>query len=297
MAMSLAEAAKLTNDMIVRGVIETIVTEAPVLQMLPFMEVVGTALTYNREATLPTASFYSVGDTWSESTPTFTKKTASLTIMGLDSDVDQFIQSSYADPNDIEATVLAAGAKAVAYKYSDTFINGDVDTDPEMFNGLFALCTDESRIGTNGANGAALTLDIMDAAIDAIKPGRPDVIILSKRDRRSLTKLYRAAGVSMETDRNEFGQIVEYYAGVPLVIDDNIATNVTTGTSGDTSTIYFAKLGMDGIMGLQNSGGIQIEPLGALETKDARRHRIKWYSGLALFATLGVYATSGIRPA
>ena len=49
MALTKAEAAKLTNDMFLRGVIETIIYESPILMMLPFMEVTGTAITYNRE--------------------------------------------------------------------------------------------------------------------------------------------------------------------------------------------------------------------------------------------------------
>lgn len=65
MAMTKVEAAKLTNDLLLRGVIETIVKESALLSMLPFMEVTGTAVTYNREATMPAASFYDVGDTWS----------------------------------------------------------------------------------------------------------------------------------------------------------------------------------------------------------------------------------------
>ena len=37
MAMTKAEAAKLTNDLLTRGVIETIVKESQVLGLLPFM--------------------------------------------------------------------------------------------------------------------------------------------------------------------------------------------------------------------------------------------------------------------
>src|SRR5262245_22964448 len=63
MAMTKVEAAKLTQDMMLRGVIETIVTESMILELLPFMEVTGTAVTYNRETTLPATSFFDVGDT------------------------------------------------------------------------------------------------------------------------------------------------------------------------------------------------------------------------------------------
>jgi hypothetical protein len=42
MAMTKVEAAKLTQDMLLRGVIETIVTESMILELLPFMHMTGT---------------------------------------------------------------------------------------------------------------------------------------------------------------------------------------------------------------------------------------------------------------
>ncbi len=48
MALTLTEAAKLSNDLLLAGVIETIVKESPVLQALPFVEITGNGLTYNR---------------------------------------------------------------------------------------------------------------------------------------------------------------------------------------------------------------------------------------------------------
>jgi hypothetical protein len=72
--------------------------------------VVGTAVTYNREATNPAASFYDVGDTWTEATPTFTQVTAALKIMGGDADIDRFLQQTYADPNDLEVEIITKRA-------------------------------------------------------------------------------------------------------------------------------------------------------------------------------------------
>ena len=46
MSLSLAEAAKLSNDILLQGVVETIVKDSPVLQQLPFIEIVGNGLTY-----------------------------------------------------------------------------------------------------------------------------------------------------------------------------------------------------------------------------------------------------------
>ena len=68
MALTLAEASKLSNDMLKQGVIETIIKESPVLQRLPFIEIAGNGLTYNQEKTLPSIDFYDVGEDWAEST-------------------------------------------------------------------------------------------------------------------------------------------------------------------------------------------------------------------------------------
>ena len=118
MALTKVEAARLSNDMLIRGVIETIVRDSQILTFLPFMEVTGTAVTYNREATKPAASFYVPGDTWIEATPTWTSVSTALTIIGGDADVDNFLQETYADTNDIEAEVIANRAKSVAHTFS-----------------------------------------------------------------------------------------------------------------------------------------------------------------------------------
>src|SRR3990172_10426747 len=101
MALTLAEAAKLSNDVLLTGVIETIIYDSPVLQLLPFIEIVGNGLTYNQENAAASAAFYDVGDTWAESTPTFTQLTATLKILGGDADVDNFLAATRSNLQDI----------------------------------------------------------------------------------------------------------------------------------------------------------------------------------------------------
>ena len=136
MALTKVEAAKLTQDLMLRGVIDTIVRDSPLFQILPFLDVIGTAVTYNREATNPAAAFYDVGDTWTEATPTFTQVTAALKIMGGDADIDRFLQQTYADPNDLEVEIIKKRAKSVAHLYGDAFYNGDSAVDSKSFDGL-----------------------------------------------------------------------------------------------------------------------------------------------------------------
>ena len=293
MALSKTEAAKLSNDLLLRGVIETVVKESSVLSHLPFMQVTGTAVTYNREATMPAASFYVPGDSWSEATPTFTQHSAQLAILGGDADVDNFLQATYADSNDIEAEVIANRAKAVAHAFSNSFFNGDTALDPKSFDGLHKMIPVGQTI-TAGANGAALTLAMLDELIDKVQPGRPEMLFMSKRTRRKLKDLRRASGSVLETSINQFGQQVELYDGIPIVVDDFIKDDQTQGSSSAASSIYAVKYGQGaGVLGLEH-GDITVERVGELETKDATRTRIKWYCGLGLFSELGAAKLVGL---
>ncbi len=206
MALTLAEAAKLSNDILLSGVIETIIYDSPVLQVLPFIEIVGNGPTYNRENAAPTVSFYDVGDTWSESTPTFTQVTATLKILGGDADVDNFLAATRSNVQDLEAAVVQLKAKAVQQKFDDTFVNGDTTGDANSFDGIDKLCVSGQSVSM-GVSGGTLTLDKLDEMIDKVKGGKPAILLMSKRSRRKLTSLSRATGSGMlETDRNQFGQ-------------------------------------------------------------------------------------------
>ena len=139
MSLTLTEAAKLSNDILLQGVVETIVKDSPVLQVMPFIEIVGNGLTYNQEKTLPTIDFYDVGDTWAESTPTFEQLTATLRIMGGDADIDNFLKATRSNLQDMEVAVLELKAKATRHKFEETFIYGDTAVNAKQFDGLKKL--------------------------------------------------------------------------------------------------------------------------------------------------------------
>lgn len=295
MALTLAEAAKLSNDMLLVGVIETIVKDSPVLQALPFIEIQGNGLTYNQEATAPQAAFFDVGDTWSESTPTFEQKTAQLKIMGGDADIDNFLLATRSNLQDLEAAVVQLKAKAVRQLFEDTFINGNSATNPKAFDGIDRLC-DSSQTISMGANGGTLTLDKLDELIDLVKGGKPDMLLMSRRSRRALNRLARQSGGFLETDRNEFGQMVQFYDGIPIGVSDYISDSQTVGTSSDCSTVYALQFGEGGVAGLTAPGGLQVERVGSLESKDATRIRIKWYAAVSLFNRVKLAKLVGVRP-
>ncbi len=279
MALTLAEASKLSNDVLLSGVIETIIQESPVLQALPFIEIVGNGLTYNQENMAAAASFYDVGDAWDESTPTFTQQTATLKILGGDADIDNFLIATRSNVQDLEAAIVQLKAKAVQ----------------QTFDGIDRL-TPGGQTLSMGVNGGSLTLAKLDELIDMVKGGKPDMLLMSKRTRRSLNNLARTSGSFLEADRNEFGQMMQYYDGIPLGICDVIADDKTVGSSTDCSTVYAVKFGEGALAGLTSPGGLQVERVGSLETRDATRTRVKWYVSLALFNTVKIAKLTGVRP-
>ncbi len=305
MALTLAEASKLSNDMLLQGVVETIVKESPILQRLPFVEIVGNGLTYNQEKTLPTIDFYDVGDTWAESTPTFEQKTSNLKIMGGDADVDNFLKATRSSVQDLEAAVVELKAKALKDKFEEACIYGDATSSPKQFDGVRKLIDTESasdQVIAAGATGATLTLAMLDELIDAVKGGKPDVLLMNRRSRRKINALVRASNSLLDADRDSWGNFIQLWDGIAIGVNDwildthTLSGSVETATTGgDCSTIYALQFGEGGLCGLTSPGHLTVEPIGSLETKDASRNRIKWYVSLALFSTIKAAALIGVQ--
>ena len=79
-SVTLAESAKLCQDDLIAGVIETVVTVNPLYDIFPFMEIDGNALAYNRENALGDVQFLGVGGTiTAKAAANFTSVTSALT--------------------------------------------------------------------------------------------------------------------------------------------------------------------------------------------------------------------------
>jgi len=312
MALTLVEASKLSQDLLLKGVIETIIKDSPILQRLPFIELVGDGLTYNRENTLPTVDFYAVGDTWAESTPTFTKVTSNLAIMGGDADVDNFLKATRSNVQDVEAAVIELKSKAARHKFEETFIYGDSSTNAKQFDGLrkiIDLTTPGSQVvclgPTNTGDALAKTnLIKIDATVDKVLGGKPDMLLMSKATLRAINDVVRQSGGYMASDKDEYGNVITRWNGIPMYTSDWIldthaydGSKETATTTGNCSVLYAFQLGEGALSGLTGPGNLVVEPVGQLETKDATRTRIKWYVSLALFSTVKAAALIGIKHA
>jgi len=125
MSISLEEASKLSTDILLKGIVETIIKDSPILQELPFIQIVGNSLKYNREKALPSVGWYApVSGNWTQSEPEFEQVTATLQILGGDADVDNFLKATRSNVQDLETAVIEQKAKAVQHEFENAFLNG-----------------------------------------------------------------------------------------------------------------------------------------------------------------------------
>jgi len=324
MANTLSDYSKLSLDIMLKGIIDTIIYESPLFDKLPFVEITGNSLLYNMESEPAGADWYQVGDIWKERTPNWAQRSVALTILGGDADVDNFARQTRSNVQDLEAAVIEKKAKAISYEFQKQLIEGQTYgyTGNEM-TGLMrhlAYCETATATALNGESNsqviatgatAVLALTMVDELIDKIKPGKPDFLMMSRAMRRKLTQSARAGGANLTytTDPNRAGMFIEAYNGIPILINDWIPDDMNTsstkvlqlvtsawhGTNAN-SPIFAIKLGEFNLCGIQNQG-IQREALGNLETKDAQRTRIKWYCGLANLAKLDIAVLLDASPA
>lgn len=299
MAITIAEADKLSNNVLLQGVFETILNDDPLAELLQWVPVIGNSLTYNRENAAAGAAWYDVGETWVEQTPTFTELTAKLKIVGGDADVDNFLKITRRNPQDLATVVLQLKAKATWDEIRDTLINGDNAANSKRPDGMKILIPSGQEVFSNGdtaGNGATLTLASMDRLHDQVR-GNVDFYLMSRRSRRKLTALFRASGSGVVPIKTtEFGVLVPTWDGAPIFISDYVSITETVGSSTDCSTIYAVHTGEDGLVGLTGLPDIfTIEDVGNLETKDASRARVKSYVSFALFASKSCAKLTGVR--
>lgn len=296
-SVTLAESAKLSQDMLLAGVIENVVTTNQFYQVLPFMEIEGNALAYNRENALGDVMYTTVGTTiTAKAAATFTQVTASLTTIVGDAEVNGLIQATRSNFSDQKSVQVASKAKSVGRQYQDTMINGDGTAN--TFSGMITLCPAGQKITSVGAYDLADLDELLDKVKD--KDGQVDYILMPSRSLRAYYGILRGLGGAAigEVVTLPSGVQIPAYRGTPIFRNDWIPTNGGAGTN--ETTIFAGTLddgsGRHGISGItaMGSAGIRVEEVGISETKDETITRVKFYCGFALFSALGIAALTGV---
>lgn len=298
MALLRAEAEKLSNNQLVVGLIEEIITVNEMFGLLPFAQVNGKAYVYHRENVLPTVDFLDPNDTVTENAGTYTEVVTKLRIMAGDVDVDKFLNETQSDSSGQLAQALALKVKAMARQFQDTAVNGDAIANPKSFDGLKSLVTANQTFAA-GANGGPLTLLALDQLIDQV-PNKPDFLLMRAGTRRAYVALVRAAGGTNAAmiQHPNFDVPVLAHNGVPIIQNDFLPANEAVGTSGAVcASVYAVRANeADGVHGLYGGtdAGMRVELIGTVQNKDAIRTRVKWYCGMALKSTKSLARLSGV---
>lgn len=290
MALTLLEAAKLGNGSVrEQAIIEMYAGSSDVLMTLPFKDITGNSIAYNRESSLPGVGFRGVNEAYTASTGILNPMTERLVIAGGDLDVDKFIVDTEGEEQRTMHEEMKLRALSLAW--TRKFVKGDTASDAREFDGLQTRVTGDQVIsaGTT-ANGAALSLAILDKAID--QTFNPTHILMSKAMARKFSAAARSTSISgyITWDKNEFGSRVLAYNDLPIItVDlDNTETAILPFTEAansgtDTATsIYVLGIGPLGLTGIQN-GLPQVRDLGELDSEPKFRTRIEWYNGLAIY--------------
>lgn len=301
-SVTLAESAKLTQNELHAGIIETIVDVNPMYELLPFQDIEGNALAYNRENALGDVQFLGVdGTITAKAAATFTQVTSSLTTLIGDAEVNGLIQATRSDLQDQTAIQIASKAKSIGRTFQSNMITGDGTSN--TFTGLLTLIPAGQKLSV-ATNGQALSFDILDALIDQVKDkdGQVDYIMMPARTIRSYYALLRSLGGASigDTVKLPSGKKIPVYRDIPILRNDFLPVNQTQGSS-STCTSIIAGTFDDGSMthglaGLtaKGSAGIRVERVGVSETKDNTITRVKMYCGLALFSELGIAMQQGV---
>lgn len=308
----------LDRDMIMKGVVDWLVKESPLTGILPMKPIQGNAFKYNISLTLPTASWLTVGDQIVESTGTYEQRST---------DIYTLIQNAFTDKSaialnatqDPEAIDAALAAQAMAHEFEKTLIIGQTSTTSttKQFKGLLriiaefesATTTDldgaaaggggnNSQVLTGGSTTGATSMALLDELVDMIKPGKPDLLIMSRLSRRRINALQRAAGNAgmLMTDSALFGKTMASFDEVPIYVSDwmldnfpDNSSNVTTISSydydaastgsTDNSFIFAMQIGEKKVQGL-HAGQMKHEREEIVEDYNAILNRYIWYNGL-----------------
>ncbi|WWU65212.1 phage capsid protein [Clostridium baratii] len=275
MPVTLAEAKLNVQDALQMGVIDEFRKSNWILDHLIFDDAVsptggGATLTYSytRLKTQPTAGFRDINTEYSPSEVTKERHSVDIKIFGGSYKIDRVIANMGGIISEVELQ-QSQKIKAAQALFNDTFINGDSATDSKAFDGLEkALKGSSTEYNANEDNTIDLStseavttnytafLDMLDEFLTTLD-GTPSFIAGNTKLISKLRACARRAAMYQVT-KNDWGQQVESYNGIPFVdLGTKPGTNedvVKTDPSKGTTSLYVARIGLDGLHGVSMAG-------------------------------------------
>lgn len=275
MAITLAEASKNVQDDLQMGVIDEFRKSNWILEHITFDDAVSPTgggatptYSYTRLKTQPTAQFRAINTEYTPSEVSKERHSVDIKVFGGSYEIDRVIANMGGIVSEVELQQTQK-IKAAQALFNDTFINGDSAVDTNAFDGLEKALAGSSTEFNNDSAGTIdlstsdmvtknfqLFLDMLDEFLRTLD-GTPTFIAGNTKLISKLRACARRASM-YQTDKNSWGQQVESYGNIPFVDlgakpgtnDDVVATKADTGTT----SLYVARLGLDGLHGVSFAG-------------------------------------------
>ena len=278
MAVTLAQAKLNVQDALQMGVIDEFRKSSWLLDHLTFADCVsptggGATLTYayTRLVTQPTADFRSVNTEYTSSEVAKQRYSVDLKIFGGSFEIDRILAGMGGIADEV-VLQLNQKVKAATALFNDTVINGNSSTDADAFDGLdVALTGSDTEFNASGsvidlstaekiaANGDEFLL-LLHRCLGKLD-GKPSFIGGNSDLIAVLQFLAKKQGKYTER-QSEWGDYVGEYAGIPLVDFGNKAGSnqpVVANDDSNGTSIYFARLGLDGFHAVSMAGRSPIQ--------------------------------------
>lgn len=275
MAITLAEAKIGMADKVDQQIVDMFRRSSQLLDHMVFDNVIspgtgGSTLTYGyiQLKTPATAAVRTVGAEYTPGEAKREKKTTGAIIMGGSFQVDRVLQNTAGAADEV-AFQAEQKIKATANYFHNLTINGSAAEEVGFVGGTFdglkkLLSGTENEITSTVSltTSAELDenynafLDEMDSFLSCID-GTPSMLLMNRAMLTKLRSIARRAGY-YERSKDDFGRVVETYAGIPMVdmgkyFDGETTRDVVETADGKTA-IYAVCLGLDGFHGISPMG-------------------------------------------
>ena len=269
MAITLAEAKVGMADKVDQQIVDMFRRSSLLLDGMVFDNVIspgtgGSTLTYGyiQLKSPSTAAVRTVGAEYTPGEAKREKKTTNAIIMGGAFQIDRVLQNTSGAVDEL-AFQAEQKIKATANYFHNMVVNGD--SDQGGFDGLKKLLSGTANELTSQVNLTSSQdldenynafLDEMDAFISTLD-GNASMLLMNRAMLIKLRSIARRAGY-YERSKDDFGRVVETYAGIPMVdmgkyFDGETASDVVATQDGKTA-IYAVSMGLDGFHGISPMG-------------------------------------------
>lgn len=282
MAITLAEAKVGMADKVDQMIVDEFRRSSLLLDRLVFDNAIspgtgGSTLTYGyiQLNTPSTAAVRAINSEYTANEAKRVEKTAKAIIMGGSFSVDRVLQNTSGAVDEL-AFQAQQKIKATSNYFHNLVINGTSAAAgagyvPGTFDGLKKLLSGTSTELSSGINlstsalldsNANAFIDQLDQLVHTID-GDTTMLMMNSDMLMKVRSCARRAGY-YERTKNDFGQVVETFAGIPLMdmgkyyngtsSVDVIGTSAATAAADGTTSIYAVSIGLDGFHGISPTG-------------------------------------------